>query len=193
MDKYADLLGKIDQFVALAAKNYADAYNVHGPYTKSNGRQIVIVINRRTGKRRTVSYPKWIMECHLGKPLDEGMTVDHLDFNFNNNNLDNLRVVDRATHSGDDTRRVKLIDLKCAECGKNFQRSPRLLRDKTKKGKVSIFCSRSCAGKYSRKVQLGLIKKLPVQPLIESEYYRRKTVKAFIDHLISKYGAPETL
>lgn len=191
MDKYADLLAKIEQFEALAKGDYASNYTVHGPYFNGpKKRQIVIVIDRK-GKRRTVSYPKWLMECHQGKPLEKGMTVDHLDFNFNNNDINNLRVVDRSTHSADDTRRVKLIKLKCAECGKDFDRSPRLLRDKTKKGKVSAFCSRECAGKYSRKVQLGQIDKLPVQPYIESEYYRRKNVKAFVDYLIVKYALPQ--
>lgn len=190
MDKYADLLEKIDQFEALAKGDYASNYVVHGPYENGpKGRKIVIVIDRK-GKRRTVSYPKWLMECHLGKPLGD-LTVDHLDFDHNNNDINNLRVVDRSTHSADDTRRVKLIKLKCAECGKDFERSPRLLRDKTKKGKVSQFCSRSCAGKYSRKVQLGQIDKLLVQPYVESEYYRRKNVKAFVDGLLTKYAVPK--
>lgn len=187
MDKYADLLAKIDQFVVLAGKDYSSNFKVFGPYVNGpKGRKIVIVIDRK-GKRRTVSYPKWLMECHLGKPLGD-LTVDHLDFDHHNNDINNLRVVDRSTHSADDTRRVKLIKLKCAECGIDFERSPRLLRDKTKKGKVSAFCSRTCAGKYARKVQLGKIDKLPVQPYIESEYFRRKNIKALVEYLMVKYS-----
>jgi len=174
---------------------YADNFDVFGPYKKKDtGRSLVVVIDRN-GKRRSVSLPKWIMEQHLGRELNpETETVDHLDFNFNNNDINNLRVVPRAEHSADDTRRVKLIKLKCAWCDCDFERSPRLLRDKAKKGKAGPFCSKKCAGKYARKLQLKLIDKLGPQSHVESEYYRRKLVNAsdftfdfvqyLIDHLI---------
>jgi hypothetical protein len=167
-----------------------DDNKVYGPYKRqSDGRQIVILINPE-GKRRTVSYPKYLMEQHLGKELDaDDGTVDHINFDKDDNRIENLRVVPRKEHSADDTRRVKLIDLKCDQCQKEFQRSPRLLRDKSKKGTTGIFCSRSCAGKYSRDLQLGKRKeKLPIQPYIESEYYRRKNIKAFLEAMLMKYG-----
>lgn len=152
---------------------------IHGPYKREDGRQIVIVIED-DGTRRTVSYPKWILELQLGRKLDPNLeTVDHIDFNFDNNNLDNLRIVPRAEHSSDDTRRVKLVKFTCPWCKKEFERSPRLVRDKAKKGKAGPFCSRGCAGKYSRKLQLKLIDKFDTQPVIDSEYYRKKHVKAF--------------
>ena len=115
------------------------------------------------------------MEQHLGRELDadEG-TVDHINRNFNDNDINNLRVVPRAEHSRDDTRRVKLIKLKCSMCKKKFERSPRLLRDKSKKGNRGTFCSKKCSGRYSRQLQLGKIKKLPIQPFMESVYYRNK-------------------
>jgi hypothetical protein len=170
---------------------YADDFKIWGPYKKKNGRQIVIVVNHN-GKKRTVSYPKWIMECQLGRQLDpDKETVDHYDSNFDNNNLDNLRIVERSQHSGDDTRRVKHVKFNCAWCDKEFERSPRLIRDKAKKNKAGPFCGRGCAGKYSRKLQLKLIDKFDSQKAIDSEYYKRKYVTAsvcidvndiFIDH-----------
>jgi HNH endonuclease len=162
---------------------YADDFKIWGPYKKENGRQIVIVVDHN-GKKRTVSYPKWIMECQLGRQLDpDKETVDHYDSNFDNNNLDNLRIVERSQHSGDDTRRVKLVKFHCAWCDKEFERSPRLIRDKAKKNKAGPFCSRGCAGKYSRKLQLKLIDKFDSQKAIDSEYYKRKyvTASAYID------------
>ena len=165
---------------------------VHGPYKRKDGRQIVIVVENN-GKRRTVSYPKWLMELQLGRRLDPDLeTVDHIDSNFDNNNLDNLRVVPRDQHSADDTRRVKPVKFTCAWCDKEFERSPRLVRDKSKKQKAGPFCSRACAGKYSRMLQLKLIDKFDAQPTVDSEYYKKKYVKAwapiilgdeFIDYL----------
>lgn len=186
MYKIGDLVD-LAEIYQLLLKTAAD--KTYGPYTRPDGRKIVIVKDDK-GNSRTVSFPKYIMEQHLGKQLDpDDGTVDHLDFNFDNNDLSNLRVVPRDQHSADDTRRVKLIKLKCQQCKKDFERSPRLLRDKSKKGAKGIFCSRSCAGKYNRAVQLGLAEPLSVQPFVESEYYRRKNVVAVAQELSKKYGA----
>lgn len=155
-----------------------DNFIVYGPYSRENGRQLVIVVDRN-GVRRTVSYPKWLMEMHLGRKLDKDLeTIDHLDGDFTNNDLNNLRVVPRDEHSADDTRRVKNIKFTCAWCNKDFERSPRLVRDKSKKNKAGPFCSRQCAGRYARRLQLKLIDKMGPQPYIDSEYYKRKNIVA---------------
>jgi hypothetical protein len=162
-----------------------ESFKVHGPYKRKDGRQIVIVIENN-GKRRTVSYPKWLMELQLGRRLDpDTETVDHIDSNFDNNNLDNLRLVPRSEHSADDTRRVKPVEFTCAWCDKLFERSPRLVRDKARKNKAGPFCSRTCAGKYSRMLQLKLVEKMDAQPVVDSEYYKRKYIKAFAPILSS--------
>lgn len=157
---------------------------VHGPYKRRDGRQIVIVVEdddvNGCVTRRTISYPKWLLELQLGRKLDPDLeTVDHIDSNFDNNNLDNLRIMPRKEHSTEDTRRVKLVQFTCPWCQKDFERSPRLVRDKARKNKAGPFCSRACAGKYSRKLQLKLIDKFDTQPVIDSEYYKKKYVKAF--------------
>ena len=165
------------------------SFKVHGPYKRKDGRQIVIIVENN-GQRRTVSYPKWLMELQLGRRLDPNLeTVDHIDSNFDNNNLDNLRLVPRDQHSSDDTRRVKLVKFTCGWCNKEFERSPRLVRDKSRKNKAGPFCSRTCAGKYSRMLQLKLIEKLSPQPMVSSEYFKKKYVVAFAplihsDHLV---------
>lgn len=167
MNKYGDLIQSIEDFALIAM-----ADKVYGPYLRDDGRQIVIIKDDNGGSR-TVSWPKYLMEQHLGRQLDpDAETVDHINRNKDDNDLNNLRLVPRNEHSRDDTRRVKLVKSKCSMCDKEFERSPRLMRDKNKKGRRGIFCSRRCAGRYSRKLQLGLIEKFPVQPHVESEYYR---------------------
>lgn len=183
-------MGKYDNIIDLA-NNYellACANREYGPYTMQNGRQIMIIKDDK-GNSRTVSYPKHIMEKHLGRVLDPNLeTIQHLDGNHNNNDINNLKLMPRDEHSATDTRRVKNLKFNCDTCGKEFERSPRLVRDKSKKGVTGIFCSRQCAGSYSRKIQLGLIDKLPVQPYIESEYYNNRDVKACAEYLIQKYA-----
>ncbi|CAB4196848.1 HNH nuclease [uncultured Caudovirales phage] len=175
MNKYAFLYQAILTYELLAT-----ARKVHGPYTRDDGREFVIVV-RDDGSRRTVSRPKFIMEEHLGYELDPDLhTIDHWDSNFLNNDINNLRIVPRKEHSADDTRRVKLVKFKCALCKNEFERSPRLVRDKAKKKKAGPFCSRKCAGKYARMLQLKLVDKFDVQPAVDSEYYKRKYITASI-------------
>jgi hypothetical protein len=146
---------------------------VLGPYVNDRGRQIVVV--RDGEKWRTISYPKYKLEEHLGRRLDPDQeTVDHIDSNFNNNDINNLEIVPRAEHSRQDVVRVRLIELRCDGCGSKIFRSPRLLRLKSKLGKTGIFCSRRCSGRYGRQLALGLIQPLPIQPYTESEYYKQK-------------------
>lgn len=169
---------------------YADKFKVWGPYTRKDNRKIVIVVDRK-GKRRTVSYPKWIMEMHLGRKLHpDKETVDHWDSNFDNNDLSNLKLVPRKEHSANDTRRVKLVKFNCAWCDKEFERSPRLIRDKAKKNKSGPFCSRKCSGKYSRMLQLKLIDKFDSQQVIDSEYYKKKYITASIIDSIIEWDEP---
>lgn len=182
-----NLLDIIDSFYK-EAELYSKFW---GPYNRSNDpkdkRKIVIVLDEE-GKKRTISYPKFLMEQHLNKKLEDGETVDHINNDIDNNNLDNLRVLDRAEHSALDTRRVKNLKLNCAICGKEFERSPRLLRDKSKKGKPSVFCSRQCAGIYSRKVQLGQMDKIPPSDYVPSEYYKNKHLETTAELFAIKYA-----
>jgi hypothetical protein len=157
---------------------YEDNFKVYGPYTNKRGRKIVIVIERN-GERRTVSYPKWLMEIQLGRKLDPDLeTIDHIDGDINNNNLSNFRILPRREHSAADTWRAKHVTLTCAWCGKKFKRHPKIVRAKAKEGKAGPFCSRACAGKYAKQLHLKLIKKFPKQKPVKSILYKQRTVKA---------------
>lgn len=168
--------------------SYCDKFTVYGPYFQNGegSRQIVVVFDKKTGKKRTVSYPKWIYECHVGRELDpDNETVDHINGDYLDNRLENLKLVPRKQHSTLDTRRTHPIELVCLWCNKKFHRSPRILRSQNKKNKAGPFCSRSCAGKYSYTLKLKLIDKLETQPFIESEYYKNKT--ASLKELVDLY------
>lgn len=189
MNKYGELIKSIEIFSIIAL-----AERVYGPYNNGNDDRKIVIIVDDDGNRRTISYPKYLLEQHLGRPLHPDLeTVDHRDRDHNNNDINNLRIVPRNQHSKDDTRRVKLVKFKCSLCDKEFERSPRLVRDKSKKGCTGIFCSRQCSGRYSRKVQLGLIEKFPVQPYTESEYYRNiknlDNAESMTEYFIKKYAS----
>jgi hypothetical protein len=183
MCRYNNLINDINFYFLVA-----QAAQIWGPYRNKKNRQFIIVKDN-SGKKQTVSYPKYLLENHLKRKLDPNKeTVHHKDGNHDNNDINNLEIIPRDIHSTNDTRRVKLIKLKCPMCKKFFERSPRLIRDKSSKGNTGPMCSRQCSGKYNRMVQLGLMDKLPVQPHVDSEYYKQREVEALADYFITKYA-----
>lgn len=150
---------------------------VHGPYTRKDRRKHVVIVFEDNSKR-TVSYPKFLMEQHIGRELDPVKeTIDHIDGDFTNDDLDNLRIIDRSTHAKEDAKYAKLITITCVWCGKKAKKKGNKLRHNSKQGKAGPFCGKSCAGKYGKAVQLGQIEKKPVQPSPESEYYYKDKTK----------------
>lgn len=156
-----------------------DECKVYGPYNRKDGRQHVIVIFPDK-KRKTVSYPKYLIENHLQRYLEQDETVDHIDCDFTNNSLSNLRILKRGEHTRQDVKRYAGQDFKCPECNKSFSLSGRKLHNaihNRKKGKAGPFCGRSCAGKYSKKVQTDQSERLKVKQVVP-EYTTLKSLKS---------------
>ena len=100
------------------------------------------------------SYPKYLMEVHLGRYLEKDET-DPL-----NNDISNLTVIDRAEHANNDAIRNKNITVVCQYCGKEFTIPGSHLHDRNRKdcNCSGYFCSRDCTGKYGNAVQHGKAK-----------------------------------
>lgn len=131
---------------------------IYGPYKLSSGREIVIV-KYSDGTRRTVSYPRYLMEKQLGRRLREDETVDHIDRNFLNNDPSNMQILKRKKHSSADAVRLKPVTFICPICKRPFTRSgKRLARiyERKKEGSAGPFCSSKCQGKYAVDLREGL-------------------------------------
>ena len=57
-------------------------------YTNKDGRTRVYL----KGSKRVISYPRYIMENELGRPLDKTEQVHHIDDNPLNNDSSNLKL-----------------------------------------------------------------------------------------------------
>jgi hypothetical protein len=150
---------------------------IYGPYqSKQDSRlRIVVCFDNRT--KKTVSYPKYLMEKHLGRYLTDDETVDHIDCNFLNNEISNLRVLPRSLHASVDAKRKKNQTFECPMCKMKFSLVGDRLHDaiqNRRKGKAGPFCSKSCAGKYGKSVQLGedkmeVVEIIPTYTTIKSD------------------------
>lgn len=106
-----------------------------------------------------MSYPKFLMEMHLGRYLNYDETIDHIDKDFTNNDIKNLKVLERNIHCKKDALRNKPQKFICPECNKEFILEGRKLCDaksNRKKHRAGPFCCKGCAGRYGQKVQMGM-------------------------------------
>jgi len=123
------------------------------------------------GSKGSMSYPKWLMEQHLGRKMLPNETVDHIDRDFRNDEISNLRVIDKSRHSSDDAPRVKPNIISCVWCEAEVDKISSKRRSNAKQGKAGPFCSKRCSGSYGASLQNGYVDKFPVQNSPESEYY----------------------
>jgi len=145
---------------------------IQGPYKRPDNR-LHMIITYPNRPKTTVSYPKFLMEQHLGRYFKKNETVDHIDRNPLNNDLSNLQILMRSDHAKLDVVRRKEQIFICPFCKKTFTLSGKNLYDAQynyERNKSGPYCSRSCSGKASH-IKGG--KKLTK---VKVEYYSLKGV-----------------
>lgn len=133
-------------------------------YTGKDGRQRLSFKNE-SGKLVTVSYPRFIMEQHIGRKLSAKEDVHHIDGNPLNNDISNLKIIPRGEHQRKHSTKYYDKTEKCDYCGNEFiwfaksqmNHYRELSRSKNPK-KGHKFCSKSCCGKFGKLVQVSMAK-----------------------------------
>lgn len=150
---------------------YENVIKTYGPYLGRDGRYRM-VLKFNDGTKKGISYPKYLMEMHLDRYLDENETIDHIDGNPLNNDLSNLRILDRQEHCHNDTIRNNKLTVNCTYCGKTFEIDGSKLHGRNRKDRhqSGYFCSRSCSGKYGAEIQLGLRQHVQKEKIEVSKY-----------------------
>lgn len=144
----------------------------YGPYLNKKDNRLRCILVHKNGKKQTVSYPKYLMEVHLGRYLLENETIDHIDGNPLNNNINNLQVLDRKEHCANDVLRNMDVKTNCVYCGKEFIIKGSTMHDRNRKSRkqTGYFCSKECIGKYGKKIQLGLLKPVIKDSITPNKY-----------------------
>lgn len=115
---------------------------IYGPYTRKNGRKHIITIEE--GKRKTTSYPKWLLEQHIGRKLVGDETTDHINGDFRDDSLSNLQILSRIANAEKSAKKGRKIStLVCKHCNKTFERFTSQVRN----NRDGPFCSKRCVGK----------------------------------------------
>ena len=85
-------------------------------YTGKDGRQRLSFKNE-SGKLITISYPRFIMEQHIGRKLSPKEDVHHIDGNPLNNDISNLKIIPRGKHQREHSTKYYDKIEKCDYCG----------------------------------------------------------------------------
>ncbi len=128
---------------------------VYGPYKGKDGRWRTVIYKHGVG-RRTMSYPRYVMEDHLGRALTSTEDIHHKDGNTDNNALDNLTVVKHDEHCRSHATKYLGRLIICAYCEQSVSITGPQERNylaNRRRGKAGPFCSRHCSGKYGTDIQ----------------------------------------
>ena len=133
---------------------YEQVIQVCGPY-KGKDNRLRVILKFNDGTKKGMSYPKYLMELHLNRYLTEDETIDHIDRNPLNNDINNLRILSRQEHCSNDVFRNKDIIVTCAYCGREFTIPGNKVhnRNRIDRHQSGYFCSRQCSGKYGAEIQ----------------------------------------
>ena len=141
-------------------------WNVEKVVSKGQYQYGIVKNHPHKTKNNYVLLHRIIMENQIQRLLDKEEVVHHIDYNKMNNDISNLRLMNRLEHmklhANDKTR--KYVILKCPWCNKEFE-LPHNKSFLCKKGKYSCnCCSSSCRGKlYSFIQNKGLTIKIQKQ------------------------------
>lgn len=144
---------------------------IYGPYLRKDGRKHIVLYWPKENKRQTISYPKWLMEQHLGRFLTEDETIDHKNRDFTDDRIENFEILSKAAHAKIDVIRSVLDESLCIYCKAKIMRLARNRRRGSKLDKAGPFCSKQCSGKYGADVRFNEAK-LPAQDSPASVYYQ---------------------
>ena len=120
---------------------YPGYTRVYGPYTRNDGRKFILLYKQKGSEgKRTLSWPKALVEVREGRTLTEDETVDHDNCDFTDDSSENLIIRTRIAHAKLDEKRLITPKANCLLCGKEFV----MTRGQVKTKKAGPFCSRRC-------------------------------------------------
>lgn len=122
---------------------------VYGPYERKDGRRHVVIVDGST--TRTVSNARYVL-ASAGYKISPEDDVHHVDGDYTNDSIDNLRIVPKRQHLQEHNTIYHPTEFTCPVCGAVFTLSGKQvwksMENGRRRGGVGPFCSRSCAGTY---------------------------------------------
>lgn len=151
-----------------------EGYKLFGPYTRKDYRTVVILQHLESKRLKTVSYPKYLIECHLNRYLSEFETIDHINADFTDNRIENLQILSRAENASKSFK-----DGTAYKGPKNLSPEVRQKKSKTFRGENNPL------SKFNEETVLELRilfknKKISLKSIIEKYQVSEKTARSML-------------
>ncbi|EKD89748.1 MAG: hypothetical protein ACD_33C00002G0040 [uncultured bacterium] len=144
-------------------------------YKENSGRRYIILAKNGLNIRHTILLSRALMEVKEDRILDEYLeTVDHIDRNNQNDNINNLRIIAKNIHSLEDSVFIEVDPVNCPVCDNLFIPNRRQ-RTMSKINKLGIFCSYLCSMKAKKLYNFNNLKSVTHKDLIYRYYVLDKT------------------
>lgn len=125
-------------------KRWASGYVV----TSRDNRKTLILVNNESDRTST-QYARYLLAVKLGRFLTNEETVDHIDEDKTNDDINNLQILSMADNIRKSHKQPDM-ELICPICNTKFYRALTQLRSKKNRARLNmIACSRVCGGKLS--------------------------------------------
>lgn len=133
-------------------------------YTNPNDKRTRLIIKKPDGSMTSKSYPRVVMERHLGRSLLPDEDVHHIDGDVTNNSIENLQIIKHGEHQRQHSKKFFDKKAKCQVCGKEFiwdsKRQRRYYADLRRNKSRVISCSIKCSSYYGRMKQLNRVEEI---------------------------------
>ena len=127
---------------------YSDKWKSGYLVTNKENRKTVILVNSGSDRSST-QYARYLLAVSMGRFLTAEETVDHIDGDKTNDNIDNLQILTRAENISKACKQPD-VELTCPVCGNVFYRTLTQLRGRKHRAEENmIACSRVCGGKVN--------------------------------------------
>lgn len=152
LDTYA-----LEKLTASTGFNRFRGVYIHdGPRVKPSmkGRHYVKIVIDGTDEAIGPLLSKCLMSVKLGRFLSEKETVDHIDHDHSNDAIDNLRLLDRSTHTSEDSVKLEIAPCACRGCGNMFTMGKKA-HEYYRLNPYAPTCSPECKKKVGRGAPIG--------------------------------------
>lgn len=122
---------------------FKEVWNCGYLVTNPENRKNVILYNNHSN-RTTISYARYLMSVKLGRFIEAGFEVDHIDNDKTNDSIENLQILTKEENREKQNKLIRTkYELTCMVCGTKV-----VLKRKQPNRKT---CGRACGRKLLKK------------------------------------------